>query len=207
MGLCDMDDHMPALYKFLHSCDLSKVLEDETIRICSSSYFRKEYEAMEEATRDPTINDPYEGVVHQVQRTAGGGPGQQKLLRMMGLNVGPDSPLYYGVGFQGNVIIERTKDFHMFCLASQSLEELVPEFCAFHPTRPGAPIYDACLELLDAQALGELLVQPDTVILNLQGRGHEIPLGWIFPRIALRPVEYRNTVVEFSEDAPAARPC
>lgn len=197
---------MPGLFKFLHSADLPRVLENETIRICSASYYRSEFEAMEEGARDPTINDPLEGLVHQVQELGCAGPGQQRLLRTMGMNVSPDSALHYAVGSRGNAIVEQTNDFHMFCLAAHTLDELVPEFCTRHAYRPGAPVYDACVELLDEHALAELLYSPATQILNLQGRGHNIPLGLVFPRLALSPVEYRQNVVTFADEAPDPSP-
>lgn len=182
-----------------------RLLEDETIRVCSASYYRHEYEMMEEGRRDPTINDPHEGYVYQIQGLDGG-PGMQRLASFLGMNVGPQDPLYYGVGCRGNTIIDYVKDFHMFCLADGPLQELVPEFCKPHAHRPGAPVYDACLELLDEQELGNALYGPGTVILNLQQKGFDIPLGWILPRCALRSVKYDKIEVGFDTEAPEPSP-
>ncbi len=191
----------PPLYKFLNSEHLDFVFGQKTLKISSSAYFRRQYEAM--PVKNDFINDPHEGHAfwHQAEpfvlesATELEREAAKIMFSMMPL------PASANATFSNNSIVSFIPSFHMISFAEGPIEEAAAALCA--PMQGIPKPYDACLEILDIDALMADLLNLGTVS-NPQGgvtRFHEL-----FHQVCVNQVRYQDIEANFDSEQPIADP-
>lgn len=192
---------MPSrLYKFMHSRDLGYVLEGETLRVGSSEYYRSQFAAME--VRDPTINDPNEGTVivgegHNNDPRAH--EAQKKYFRNL-FRV----PAHMDVKASGNIVAQRTAEFHMISFAMDPFKTVRDALCGPQVKARGLEPYNACVAINDVPGFVGHVVGNAVVVQD--ARVPPVPLEAHWGGVGIGPVVYEPVVFTFGEKAPSPQP-
>jgi hypothetical protein len=191
---------MPAvpLYKFLHREHLPLLLEGQTLKICSSIHYRREYERS--ADKNPKINDPDEGRVYIAQDRAigpGGTPQEYAFLReLTGLQVGPG----WGGHARFNAVIRDVTPFHMLCFGHGDFAQLVRTFCTQPKEVTGFRPYTACVRVFNSMHLAAALADATVSLPGAPPQGG-VPFKWLFDASGGHPVEYKPVGYTAREEA------
>lgn len=191
----------PTLYKFLNSEHVDFVLVQKTLKISSSDYFRRQYEAM--PIKNDFINDPDEGRSYWHQSTPFELENATDLERQAAaIMLGSMSiPASSSTTFSNNSIVTFVPSFHMISFAEGPLEDAAAALCV--PMEGIDRPYDACLEIADIDALMSDVLNAGKIIGE---EGASMPFGHLFSRVIVNPVRYETVAADFGSPQPIADP-
>lgn len=170
--------------KFLNSCDVPRLLRDETLKISRTRYFREQYPRME--VPDRFINDPEDGRVRFLQ---GGimSPvfNQREAGHMASMGINPELARHEAAMILSNEVIY-LQDHFILSMTNLDADDGRAVFCTGRTATTHNPAYDACVEINTKVLAG--LLQEAAIVGN--GNAPIIPFVKVFAGSHMGDVEY-----------------